>query len=140
VWELREYLEARDPPQRLSCRVLAEQGIVHAGASSMWRALAIYRMACEHPELFEYRHLGVAHMAILLKAREPLRLALLRRAERRQWSKSQLARRLDEAIEQQRRGVNPLVQFAEELGDCTTGARTPGAPGEGPDDAAGNGD
>ena len=56
----------------------------------MWRAAAIYRLSQRYPELNGYRHLGVAHVAALLRVEGPLQLQLLRLAERRRWSRRQV--------------------------------------------------
>lgn len=120
VAELRSHLTGTGATVSPSCRNLVELGMLPGGASSMWRALAIYRLACRYPELYRYEHLGVAHLALLLKVAPPLQLALLRRAERKQWSRSQLQGRLQLITSQQTRGVDPLEQFAEELSEGVT--------------------
>lgn len=98
-----------------ACRSIVEFGILPAGASTLWRALAIYRLACRHPELFHYQHLGVAHVSLLLRVRGPLQLALLRRAERRRWSRARLQNRLAAIGLALEHGEALLEQFAEEL-------------------------
>lgn len=127
VAELRSYLAGTGPATNPSCRRLVELGVLPGGASSMWRALAIYRLACLHPELCRYEHLGVAHVALLLKVPAPLQLALLRRAERKRWSRSQLQHRLHAIASQCARGEDPLAQFAEELAESGASPSLPGA-------------
>lgn len=103
-----ELAEAAGRRRAPSFRLIAAQLEAPRGASSVWRAAAIYQLAQRHPELYEYRHLGVGHLAVLLGVHGDLQVALMRQAEQRRWSRRQLeviVRRLGEA---QRRGVEAL--------------------------------
>jgi hypothetical protein len=73
-----------------SFRLIAKQLDAPKGASSVWRAAAIYRLAERYPELYGYQHLGVGHLAVLLALRGPQQLELLRKAEHRRWSRRKL--------------------------------------------------
>ncbi len=79
-------------PKDTSFRKLAERLDSVIGASSMWRAVVIFELSLEHPELAHYKHLGVAHVSVLLRFRGRLRLALMRKAEALRWSRRRLQR------------------------------------------------
>lgn len=101
--------------QPVSFRRLAKLNVLPMGASSMWRAAAIYRLAQKHPELYAYQHLGVAHLAPLLCLDGSLRLAVLRRAERRRWSRRRLEARLKLIARSEQQGLDPLHEYRDEL-------------------------
>jgi hypothetical protein len=91
VLELAARLGATSDGQRApSFRLIAKQLDASRGASSVWRAAAIYRLAERYPELYGYRHLGVGHLAVLLALRGPIQLELLRKAEYHRWSRRKL--------------------------------------------------
>jgi hypothetical protein len=100
-----------------SFRLLAKQLVVPKGASSVWRAAAIYRLAERYPELHEYQHLGVGHLAVLLSLRGPMQLALLRKAERMRWSRRKLEAKVKRITEDRARGVDTLGPLLAELED-----------------------
>lgn len=82
-------LKRRGPkPNSLRALSIHLRGVIPL--SSMWRAIAIFQLAQMHPELGRYRHLGVAHLSVLLGLKGPLRLGLLRKAEIECWSRRRL--------------------------------------------------
>jgi hypothetical protein len=89
--ERRELGAAR---RALPIRVIAERLDAAPGTSSVWRALAIHRLAERYPELRDYRHVGVGHVSVLLAVPAPLQLDLLRYAEGLRWSR----RKLEDAV------------------------------------------
>lgn len=99
-----------------SFRLIAKQLAVPKGASSVWRAAAIYRLAERYPELHGYQHLGVGHLAVLLCLRGPLQLALLRKAERLRWSRRKLEAKVKRILEEKAQGTDTLGPLLEELG------------------------
>lgn len=116
VVELADELGARTDRRRaLSFRLLAKQLESPKGASSLWRAAAIYRLAKRYPELYTYQHLGVAHLAVLLSLRGPVQLALLRRAERMRWSRRKLEAKVKRLFEEEARGLDSLEPLLDEL-------------------------
>ena len=98
-----------------SFRLLAKQLVVPKGASSVWRAAAIYRLAERYPELYGYQHLGVGHLAVLLSLRGPVQLALLRKAERMRWSRRKLEAKVKRITEDSARGVDAVGPLLAEL-------------------------
>jgi hypothetical protein len=116
VLELADKLgTAADRRRAPSFRLLAKQLVVPKGASSVWRAAAIYRLAERYPELYEYRHLGVGHLAVLLSLRGPVQLALLRKAERMRWSRRKLEAKVKRITEERARGQDTLGPLLAEL-------------------------
>jgi hypothetical protein len=107
-----------------SFRLLAKQLVVPKGASSVWRAAAIYRLAERYPELYEYQHLGVGHLAVLLSLRGPVQLALLRKAERMRWSRRKLEAKVKRITEDRARGLDTLGPLLAELDAQENGAET----------------
>lgn len=106
-----------------SFRLIATQLEAPRGASSVWRAAAIYQLAQRHPELYEYRHLGVGHLAVLLGVRGELQVALMRQAEQRRWSRRQLEVIVRRLVEAERRGAEALGPGLVELGKAELGAQ-----------------
>jgi hypothetical protein len=95
VLELAEKLgETTERRRAPSFRLIAKQLDAPKGASSVWRAAAIYRLAERHPELYGYQHLGVGHLAVLLALRGPVQLELMRKAEQQRWSRRKLEARV----------------------------------------------
>jgi hypothetical protein len=116
VLELADRLgTAADRRRAPSFRLLAKQLVVPKGASSVWRAAAIYRLAERYPELYGYQHLGVGHLAVLLSLRGPVQLALLRKAERMRWSRRKLEAKVKRITEDKARGLDPLGPLLAEL-------------------------
>lgn len=116
VLELADKLgTAADRRRAPSFRLLAKQLVVPKGASSVWRAAAIYRLAERYPELYEYQHLGVGHLAVLLSLRGPVQLALLRKAERMRWSRRKLEAKVKRITEDRARGLDTLAPLLAEL-------------------------
>jgi hypothetical protein len=116
VLELAESLgTATDRRRAPSFRLLAKQLVVPKGASSVWRAAAIYRLAERYPELYGYQHLGVGHLAVLLSLRGPVQLALLRKAERMRWSRRKLEAKVKRITEDKARGLDTLGPLLAEL-------------------------
>jgi hypothetical protein len=100
VLELAAKLGATTDGQRApSFRLIAKQLDAPRGASSVWRAAAIYRLAERYPELYGYRHLGVGHLAVLLALRGPIQLELLRQAEGHRWSRRKLEAKVRRIID-----------------------------------------
>jgi hypothetical protein len=128
VLELADKLgSATDRRRAPSFRLLAKQLVVPKGASSVWRAAAIYRLAERYPELNGYQHLGVGHLAVLLSLRGPVQLALLRKAERMRWSRRKLEAKVKRIIEGNARGIDAVGPLLAELeSDC--GELTPDLP------------
>ena len=87
------------------------------GASSLWRAAAIYRLAQRYPELESYRHVGVGHLSVLLSLRGPVQLALLRLAERRRWSRRKLEAMVKRISDARSIGADPLGSLLGALDD-----------------------
>lgn len=106
---------AADRPRAPSFRLIAKQLDIPRGASSVWRAAAIYRLAERYPELYDYEHLGVGHLAVLLAMRGPLQLALLRKAERLRWSRRKLETQVRRILDEQARGVDAVAPLLAEL-------------------------
>jgi hypothetical protein len=106
---------AADRRRAPSFRLLAKQLVVPKGASSVWRAAAIYRLAERYPELYEYQHLGVGHLAVLLSLRGPVQLALLRKAERMRWSRRKLEAKVRRITEDRARGLDTVGPLLAEL-------------------------
>jgi hypothetical protein len=116
VLELAEKLGTAAERRRApSFRLLAKQLVVPKGASSVWRAAAIYRLAERYPELYGYTHLGVGHLAVLLSLRGPVQLALLRKAERMRWSRRKLEAKVKRITEDKARGLDTLGPLLAEL-------------------------
>jgi hypothetical protein len=116
VLELAERLGTATERRRApSFRLLAKQLVVPKGASSVWRAAAIYRLAERYPELYGYQHLGVGHLAVLLSLRGPVQLALLRKAERMRWSRRKLEAKVKRITEDKARGLDTLGPLLAEL-------------------------
>jgi hypothetical protein len=116
VLELADKLgTAADRRRAPSFRLLAKQLVIPKGASSVWRAAAIYRLAERYPELHEYQHLGVGHLAVLLSLRGPVQLALLRKAERMRWSRRKLEAKVKRITEDRARGLDNLGPLLAEL-------------------------
>jgi hypothetical protein len=69
--------------------------------SSIWRAVAIYELSKQYPELNHYQHVGVGHASVVLSFRGELRIALLRKAEYQRWSRR--------VLEAETRVVNELT-------------------------------
>jgi hypothetical protein len=107
--------DAADRPRAPSFRLIATQLEIPRGASSVWRAAAIYRLAERYPELYGYEHLGVGHLAVLLAIRGPLQLALLRKAERLRWSRRKLETQVRRILDEQARGVDAVAPLLAEL-------------------------
>lgn len=103
--------------QPISFRKLARMRLLPWGASSMWRAARIYELAQQYPELYRYQHLGVAHLAPMICLKDPLRLAVLRRAERRTWSRRQVEFRIKALLARhsESRSVSPSVPLHDYL-------------------------
>jgi len=120
VLELADKLGSSTDRRRApSFRLLAKQLVVPKGASSVWRAAAIYRLAERYPELNGYQHLGVGHLAVLLSLRGPVQLALLRKAERMRWSRRKLEAKVKRIIEGNARGIDAVGPLLAELeSDC----------------------
>jgi hypothetical protein len=106
---------ATDRPRAPSFRLIAKQLEIPRGASSVWRAAAIYRLAERYPELYGYEHLGVGHLAVLLAMRGPLQLALLRKAERLRWSRRKLETQVRRILDEQALGVDAVAPLLAEL-------------------------
>jgi hypothetical protein len=104
-----------------SFRLIAKQLVVPKGASSVWRAAAIYRLAERYPELYSYQHLGVGHLAVLLSLRGPVQLALLRKAERMRWSRRKLEAKVKRISEDKARGLDTLGPLLAELEERDSG-------------------
>lgn len=71
------------------------KGVVHQVElpfpfTTLWRALAIYRWSREVPEISQCRHIGLAHLSVLLGVPAAHRLSLLRVAEDERWSRRKL--------------------------------------------------
>jgi hypothetical protein len=116
VLELADKLGATPDRRRApSFRLIAKQLVVPKGASSVWRAAAIYRLAERYPELYTYQHLGVGHLAVLLSLRGPVQLALLRKAERMRWSRRKLEAKVKRISEDKARGLDTLGPLLAEL-------------------------
>jgi hypothetical protein len=116
VLELADKLGASADRRRApSFRLIAKQLVVPKGASSVWRAAAIYRLAERYPELYTYQHLGVGHLAVLLSLRGPVQLALLRKAERMRWSRRKLEAKVKRISEDKARGLDTLGPLLAEL-------------------------
>ena len=118
VLELAHQLGTDTAPDRRrtpSFRLLAKQLVVPKGASSVWRAAAVYRLAERYPELRDYQHLGVGHLAVLLSLRGPVQLALLRKAERLRWSRRKLEAKVKRITEDKARGLDTLGPLLAEL-------------------------
>jgi hypothetical protein len=95
VLELADKLGTTTERRRApSFRLIAKQLDAPKGASSVWRAAAIYRLAERYPELYGYRHLGVGHLAVLLALRGPVQLEVMRKAEQQRWSRRKLEARV----------------------------------------------
>lgn len=77
--------------------------------STMWRALTIYELAEQYPEVWHYKHIGIGHLSVLLGVRGPARLALMRRAEQLRLSKRTLEREATAIRSAEARGLDPLV-------------------------------
>lgn len=107
-----------------SFRLIAKQLVVPKGASSVWRAAAIYRLAERYPELYSYQHLGVGHLAVLLSLRGPVQLALLRKAERMRWSRRKLEAKVKRISEDKARGLDTLGPLLAELEERDSSAET----------------
>jgi len=123
VLELADKLgTAADRRRAPSFRLLAKQLVVPKGASSVWRAAAIYRLAERYPELYTYQHLGVGHLAVLLSLRGPVQLALLRKAERMRWSRRKLEAKVKRISEDKARGLDTLGPLLAELEERDNGA------------------
>lgn len=123
VLELAEKLgTSADRRRAPSFRLLAKQLVVPKGASSVWRAAAIYRLAERYPELYTYQHLGVGHLAVLLSLRGPVQLALLRKAERMRWSRRKLEAKVKRISEDKARGLDTLGPLLAELDDHDGGS------------------
>ncbi|HWO10197.1 MAG TPA: hypothetical protein VNN80_11975 [Polyangiaceae bacterium] len=128
VLELADKLgSAADRRRAPSFRLLAKQLVVPKGASSVWRAAAIYRLAERYPELYGYQHLGVGHLAVLLSLRGPVQLALLRKAERMRWSRRKLEAKVKRIIEDNARGIDAVGPLLAEL-ESDSGDLTPDVP------------
>jgi hypothetical protein len=122
VLELADKLgTAADRRRAPSFRLLAKQLVVPKGASSVWRAAAIYRLAERYPELYSYQHLGVGHLAVLLSLRGPVQLALLRKAERMRWSRRKLEAKVKRISEDKARGLDTLGPLLAELEERDSG-------------------
>jgi hypothetical protein len=129
VLELAHQLQANAAADRAktpSFRLLAKRLAVPKGASSVWRAAAIYRLAERYPELHGYRHLGVGHLAVLLCLRGPVQLALLRRAERLRWSRRKLEAKVKRVLEDMAQGLDTLGPLSDEL-ETANGPSAPAA-------------
>lgn len=99
-----------------SFRIIATQQLgASIGASSVWRAAAIYRLAQRYPELYEYEHVGVGHLSVLLSLREPLQPVLMRMAERLRWSRRQLESKVKRLAEEREQGLDPMLSLMAEL-------------------------
>lgn len=123
VLELADKLgTAADRRRAPSFRLLAKQLVVPKGASSVWRAAAIYRLAERYPELHGYTHLGVGHLAVLLSLRGPVQLALLRKAERMRWSRRKLEAKVKRITEDRARGLDAVEPLLAELEAVEDGA------------------
>ena len=123
VLELADKLgTAADRRRAPSFRLLAKQLVVPKGASSVWRAAAIYRLAERYPELYTYQHLGVGHLAVLLSLRGPVQLALLRKAERMRWSRRKLEAKVKRISEDKARGLDTLGPLLAELDGPDSGS------------------
>jgi hypothetical protein len=123
VLELADKLgTAADRRRAPSFRLLAKQLVVPKGASSVWRAAAIYRLAERYPELHGYTHLGVGHLAVLLSLRGPVQLALLRKAERMRWSRRKLEAKVKRITEDRARGLDAVGPLLAELEGQESGA------------------
>ena len=61
-----------------------------ASASSVWRALAIFRLSLRFPAIAHCQHLGVGHFSALLGAPEAYQWALTCRAEFERWTRKRL--------------------------------------------------
>jgi hypothetical protein len=117
VLELADKLRGDSGKERSpSFRIIAAQQLgATIGASSVWRAAAIYRLAQRFPELYQYEHVGVGHLSVLLSLREPLQPTLMRMAERLRWSRRQLESKVRRLAEERDKGLDPMVSLRAEL-------------------------
>lgn len=106
--------------KRPSLRRFAHESGV--SVSSIWRAYRCHLLAELYPELWYYQALGVAHVAQVLTLSDPIRIALLRRAERRCWSRRQMAAAVAALKAAPPSEAQLHREFAVEL---SLGARTP---------------
>ena len=91
--QIEQTLHQRRPNgEDVSIRKVARRLQPSVGSSTAWRAHAIHQLCCDHPEVANCTHLGVAHLGVLLGAPKRHRLELLRRAEAERWSRTRLSR------------------------------------------------
>lgn len=122
-------LEVR--PARVSFRRLAALKLLPWGASSMWRAAKIYALAQAHPELYEYKRLGVGHLAAMLALPPPLRLTILRRAEQCGWPRRKVEMRIRAIVQRKpQEQALLLTHYLDELDrlECSGVFRRPELP------------
>lgn len=106
--KLAQYLaqgQAAENIEPVSFRRVAQLRLLPWGASSMWRAARIYQLAQKHPELYSYKHLRVAHISPIICLKGPIRIAVLRRAERRRWSRRRVEARVKAILASQEAAV-----------------------------------
>jgi hypothetical protein len=60
--------------------------------STLSRSVAVYLLSLRHPEIREYSHVRLCHVAITLALEPEQRMVLLRRIEQGRWSRAQLQR------------------------------------------------
>jgi hypothetical protein len=60
--------------------------------STYWRLVSTYLLYRRFPEIASYRHLGVAHLSVILGVQEECQLYFLRMAELCRWSRRTLER------------------------------------------------
>lgn len=60
--------------------------------STYWRLVSAYLLYRRFPEIASYRHLGVAHLSVILGVQEECQLYFLRMAELCRWSRRTLER------------------------------------------------
>lgn len=60
--------------------------------STYWRPVSTYLLYRRFPEIASYRHLGVAHLSVILGVEEPCQLYFIRMTEICRWSRRTLER------------------------------------------------
>jgi len=114
--EARRSLHSRTR-KRYPLRDFAKQ--LGVPVSTLWRWLATYQLYRRFPEIAQYRHLGVAHVSIILGVQAACQLYFLRMAEIKRWSRRTLegeVRRYHLATERARREGEVWQQSGATLG------------------------
>lgn len=106
-------------------RALAKRQDVLASASTLWRALAVYRLSRYWTRLAEVQHLRLSHVYAVLKLPRARQATLLGQAEKERWSVAQLRSAARSPQTRSPESVEPILRALQAICGLQTGAQPP---------------